>query len=252
MPFLNNSIVWWLNCFWPLPIPVRNSSSTFLEKVLVAPNARGYIENLPMSMKNSMLVVDAGGYLPLAAGAFGVIKLQALQQRLEKMQKDLKTPPKITLLIPSAMAQSLGWRNGEQVNSYLISVVSDSPLNLTPSDLREDSLPNFWWVQRTTLAVPLILGQMAIFSIALVVFGIPILLLGLCALFVAGLLVAVSWNLIKGHGIIKGILIGLVAGSLTGFVILYILGQIDFAWKIAAGLLLCSTWMGCIYEGVRP
>lgn len=254
MSFPNSryGILWWINNFWPLPLPLNKKMPSSLDFILIAPNSRGYVQNLPSSIKDAILIIEAGGYLPGTAGSLKRLQLIGIETRLEKIQEERKIPSNTTLLVPQTMALSLGWHNIGKYNNYSIRIVSDYPWDIDPINTLIYSKPRLWW-RRVVSALTLTLGQMIVFTVALVAFGMSTLFFGLGSLFIAGLLVVISRvGHKKRRWVTHGLLTGLVSGIIGGITAFLLPEHAVLTLKITVGLLLCSVWMGIIYEGVYP
>ncbi len=246
--FLNN-FAWWLNHFWPMPKHPNLIGVQGNRDIILAVNARGYLLNFPKSNARTVLEIDGGGFLPEFAGAFNLVKPAIIVDYLTQYKETQSAIT--TLFVPFSIAQSLGWEAADIIADFSISLVPDQPWEAN-SDQKVDGTATPSWVRRLLVALPVIFGQILIFAVPLLVYGPYSFILGELSLLLAGIFLAVLWNITKVCGWLKGLLIGLVIGVFAGGVFLLTSIPLDVLLRLIVGFILCSVWLGWVYEGLRP
>ncbi len=198
-------------------------------------------------MVRFQLDTDTGGFLPEFAGAFNLVNGAKITELIARNTSSGSTPG--NLYVPFSIASSLGWRSGENIADHSVCLIPDQPWRETMARKSTGIFPA--WIRRCLISLPVILGQMLIFAVPLSLFGILSFVLGEAALISAGLLLASVWNISKSSGRLKGFLLGLAVGLLLMIGTYLTAGNLtEGALKLATGFILCSTWIGWVFDGI--
>jgi hypothetical protein len=219
--------------------------------VVVVTNARGYIVNYVHPANTTILMMETGGFLPEFASAFGLVDSALVRQRLIQYRENQDLSASANLFIPQSIAHLCHWQESDEIIGFLVHIISDSPWKLKEHGIINKRPLTPSWFRRLMLAFPLMLGQVAIFTIPLLIFGLKAFLWGEATLISAGLFVAIFWNVINGRGWVKGLLIGICAGLLFGLMGHVLFIPSDLYLKLFICFLMSAIWMGFVYEGIK-
>lgn len=252
LKFFGNSAAWLLNQFWPIPSPltgIRMMSDG--NDIVVIPNGIGYVKNFPAPKNANLLIVDTGGFLPKFASGFDHVNLSIVYQQLALYKERQRFSENIRVFVPQSMARYLNWNEGVKYEDFSFSIIPDNPLSRINQNKIENNISVPSWINRLLYALPIILGQVILFAIPLSVFGFQALYWGEAILILAGLLLAIVWKFLKGYGWAKGLVTGVCTGLFLWGTVYVIQIPVEFLPKTFIGILLCTVWMGVVYEGVR-
>ena len=243
-----NELYWWLNHFFPLPIQINFPIFQNYDELYLVTNARGLNLTQPVSTSGRKLViVDSGGFLPEFATTFNLIDRMKVKNLLEKLSVDPTERNK--LYVPLSIADYFDWHQHDQISGFDILLIPDGRGETTETIELNGKRRKNCWLCRVILALPIILGQISIFFLPLLIFGLQSLLIVGTTLLVTGIIIAISWNTLRFPGWIKGLIIGIL-----GLGIFWMAKQsgimINNGYIFAFGL--SSIWLGLIFQGIAP
>lgn len=238
--------------FWPAPSRAGWVGARSGAAAVLLPNhqatVRAWQEQNPGM---TALVLECGGYPVAAAAAFGFVTRKKLEAALSPAGEGSETASR-RLYVPVSFAQQLHLAGGDDLQGWKVALVPDQPTALRGStgEPAAAGTPNMW-VVRLAAALRLWLGQVLVFSVPLFIFGWQAWLIGILALLLSALILAVTWRLLPGPGWAKGLLLGVLAGAGAAAALWFGL-QVEPAGLLpAAGVGLLFAWMGPVLAGLR-
>jgi hypothetical protein len=242
--------------FGTAPIPPGFYGENWSSTIFITTNHRSELVKLGQmnALALTILALEAGGYSLEAAVVLGAVSSVAADKALADLEKQ-NPPLGGRILVPHILASNFKWEDGSHIGHWVVVVVPSDKKKLAaflqqehnPGVFKENHLPSI--LRRLITGMMLLGGQAILLAIPLLVFGWQALIIGLGALLLSTLVLALAWKILPGRGWLKGLLAGGILALASVLILTFVLGTGIFP---AFGLFLSTFWMGIVFSGTRP
>jgi hypothetical protein len=188
------------------------------------------------SAEGVVWMLDTGGLPEAAACAFGFIHTNVILAELQQLPSSALQTISVSLVV----AQQLGWDEQTEVCNW--------PVQIQPGEA-----PTFVdrLMQRLKFGMALGAGQGIIFLGPALIFGWIVALVSVIGVLAISFLLALTWPILPGKAMIKGLSLGCVLAC-TGTLTWLIVDQIPInIINLVVAAILVSLWISLVFTGIK-